>query len=169
MHRIVTALFIVLATCATAGAQTASELFLLQRTAALNSEVVLVADDGGASIRGRLIEITDAMVELELATGRRRFDLSHVARVERPGDPIIDGVFKGMGVAAGWCALACGSGPNGDARGAAFVSRVALGGLIGGAIDRRIKRKDTLYRRGGATPTIAVGVGRKRVGVAVVY
>ncbi len=168
MGRLLTSMAMVLATAASATAQTATEYLLLQRTAARHGEVSIVVDDGTGAVRGRLISATDAVLELETGTGRRRFTLANVMRVERTSDSVINGVIKGVAVATTWCALTCQKDATGSPGGAAFAPRLALGGIIGGAIDRAISRSATIYRR-GAAGGISVGVGRTGVGVTVLF
>jgi hypothetical protein len=167
MRHVITSVVLVLAVSAHARAQTPSEHLQLQRAAAMAGDVV-VADDGGGYIRGKLVEATDAVLELETRNGRRRLHLSRVARVQQPGDTIIDGVLKGMGIATAWCALACRHHVNGDVHTGSYLGYVALGGLIGGAIDSRINSSRTVYPSRPA-PGIHVGVGRPGVSVLVLF
>jgi hypothetical protein len=167
MRNVVTSVVIVLAACGAASAQTASEHLLLQRTAATGVDVV-VRDDGGGNVRGKLIEATDSVLELETRNGRRRLDLSRVSRITRPGDPIIDGVFRGMGAATVWCVLTCDHTDTENARGSSFVGHVAIGGLIGGALDRAVNRSRTLYQR-RPQPTIHIGVGPRGGNVTILF
>jgi hypothetical protein len=157
MRYVFTSVVIVFAACSTASAQTASEHLLLQRTAAVYGDVV-VRDDSGGNIRGRLIDATDAVLELETRSGRRRLDLSRVSRITRPGDPIIDGVFRGMGTATAWCVLMCDRTESGNVRAGAFVGHVAIGGAIGGLFDRAVNGGRALYQR-RSTPMIHIGAG----------
>ena len=166
MNRLLTSICIVLITAASADAQTASEYLLLQRTAARSAEVTIVADDGGGVVRGRLIAARDAVLELETRTGRRRFELANVMRVERTSDSTINGVLKGMAVAATWCVLMCRNEADGRTDAGAYAGHLVLGGLIGGAIDRRVSRPTILYRRGPANG-ISIGVGRQ--GLAILF
>jgi hypothetical protein len=166
MNRLLTSIYIVFATAVVADAQTASEYLLLQRTASRHAEVTIAADDGAGVVRGRLVSASDAVLELETRTGRRRFELSNVLRVERTSDSTINGVLRGMAVAATWCVLMCQNESTGRTDAGAYVGRLALGGLIGGAIDRRVSRPTILYRRGPANG-IAIGVGRQ--GVTVLF
>ncbi len=168
MRYAVSSLVFVLATSVAANAQTASERLQLQRIAATAGEVVILADDGGGSVRGRLIGASDSILELETRSGRKRFDMTSVARVERSGDSIVNGVLRGMGVASVWCTLACEANSKGSPRGSAYIGRVALGGLIGGAIDRRFNTSRPIYRRRPA-PEIHLGVGRPGVSVLVAF
>ena len=166
MNRLLASICIVLATVVVADAQTASEYLLLQRTAARGADVTIAADDGAGVVRGRLVSANDAVLELETRTGRRRFELADVMRVERTSDSTLNGVLKGMAVAATWCVLVCPNDANGRTDAVAYAGRLALGGIIGGAIDRRFSRPTILYRRGPANG-IAIGVGRR--GVAVLF
>ena len=88
MRNVLTSIAVVFAICASADAQTTSEYLLLERTSAAQGEVV-VRDDRGVSMRGRLVGISDDELELETRGGRRWLDLSRVVRVTEPGDPII--------------------------------------------------------------------------------
>ena len=72
-----------------------------------------------------------------------------------------------MGMATAWCVLTCERAENGNVRAPAFVGHVALGGLIGGAIDRSVNRGRTIYQR-RPTPTIHIGVGPRGGVVTVV-
>lgn len=166
MRNVFTSFIIVLVTGVPSAAQTASEQLLLQRTAAISGEVVISADDGGGRVRGRLIEVTDSVLELQLRSGRQQFRLASVTRVDRPGDSLVNGALKGMGVASTWCVLTCAPTPHGSPDGRAYVSHLIVGGAIGAAIDRRINGNQTLYRR-RPTPTIHIGVGPRRGTVTI--
>lgn len=166
MRNVITSVLIVLATCGVATAQTASEHLLLQRTVATGGDVV-VREDGEGNVRGKLIEVTGAMLELETRSGRRRFELSRVSRVSRPGDPIIDGVFRGMGTAMGWCVLTCDRSST-HVDGPAFIGYVATGGLLGGMIDKRVNGNRTLYQR-RPQPTIHIGAGPRGGSVTILF
>ncbi len=168
MRYAVSSLVFILVSSTVASAQTASERLQLQRIAATAVEVVIVADDGGGNVRGRLIGASDSILELETRSGRRRFDMTSVSRVERSGDSIVNGVLKGMGIASVWCTLACEANSQGSPRGSAYIGRVALGGLIGGAIDRRFNTSRPVYRRRPA-PAVHVGVGRPGVSVLIAF
>jgi hypothetical protein len=167
MRYLVASLMVIAAACTSAQAQTATESRLLGRTATMQSEVV-VRDDRGSQIRGRLVGLSGDELELITRGGPRRLSLSRVMRVTQPGDPVIDGVLRGMGVATGWCVLlACESTANGSVRPGDFVGRVAVGGLIGGAVDRAINGGRTIYRR--QAPTIHIGVGPRQGAVTVTF
>jgi hypothetical protein len=168
MRHVITSVVLVFGVTAHANAQTPSEQLHLQRLAATGGEVVIVADDGGGSVRGKLIEASDSVLELETRSGRRRFDLSRVSRVNHSRDSVVNGVMKGMGIASAWCMLACESDAYGSPRASGYISRLALGGLIGGAIDARINTSRPAYLR-RPSPGVHVGVGRPGVSVLVVF
>ena len=157
---------IIVAACSPAEAQTASESLLLDRTASVQGEVV-VRDDRGGHIRGRLVGVSEEELEVLTRGGPRRLDLSRVMRVTRPGDPVIDGVLRGMSAGVVWCLMACEPSADGNPPSAGFVGRVAIGGLIGGALDRAINSGRTIYQR--QSPTIHIGVGPRQGSVTVVF
>ena len=166
MRPTLNAIAIVLVTSAAAGAQTTSEQLLLDRTAAVRGEVVVRLEAGRGSVRGRLVDATEAALEVETRSGPRFLNLSRITQVDQPGDPIWDGVFRGVGTAATWCALMCEHVPDVRERAAGWLSRVAVGGLIGGLLDRKINGGRTLYRR-GQMPRIGVDVVNRSVAVGV--
>jgi hypothetical protein len=165
MRYVFTSLMIV-AVCSAAEAQTASESLLIGRVATTQGEVV-VRDDRGSQIRGTLIGMSDDELELLTRGGPRRLNLSRVMRVTQPGDPIVDGVLRGMGTALAWCVLMCEHTAYGDVRPRSLVGHLAVGGLIGGVVDRAVNRGRTIYQR--QPPTIHIGVGPRQGSVTVVF
>ena len=164
MRNAITSLMVIVVACTTAEAQTASESLLLGRTVTTQGEVV-VRDDRGGQIKGRLVGVSDDELRLATRGGPRWINLSQVTRVTQPGDPAVDGVLRGMGVATTWCVLTCERTADGNVDTRAFVGRLAVGGVIGGTLDRRINRGRTIYQR--QSPTIHIGVGPRQGSVTV--
>jgi len=167
MNRLLTSICILLAAAASAEGQTTTEVQQLARAASMRGDVVVEADDV-ATIRGQLVRIVDDELELATRGGPRWVPVSRVARITVPGDPLVDGVVRGVGVATVWCALTCERTSDRNVHAGAFVGRLAMGGAIGGLIDRAINGKRTLYQRRVA-PTIHIGAGPRRGSVTIVF
>jgi len=166
MRYAISSLIIVVAASTAAEAQMASESVPLGRAVTMQEEVV-VRDDRGGHIRGRLVGIGDDELELLTRGGPRWLHLSRVIQVTQPGDPVIDGVLRGMGAGAVWCVMTCQPSADGNPPSARFVGRVAIGGLVGGLLDRASNRGRTIYQR--PSPTIHIGVGPRQGSVTVVF
>jgi hypothetical protein len=138
---------------------------------------VVIADDQGRELTGRIGELrADALM---LLVGRNRTDLPYdrILRIDRPHDGVWDGAFKGLGIGVGLgllAALVTSNDDSGFSPGAAHVALVAplmLGGIgagIGAGFDALIRREPNLYRRQSATRiSLSPVVGRTRQGLAI--
>lgn len=155
---------VVLVFAVPARAQTMGEYAGIERGAGTD---VVVRDERGVNVRGRLVGISGDELRLTTGGGARWIPLSRVVRVTQPGDPLTNGAFRGAMTATAWCVLmTCGRDNDGNVHGASFVGHVALGALIGGAIDKSFNRGRTIYvRRPG--PTIHIGAGPRGGSVTI--
>jgi hypothetical protein len=167
MRHVLTFTFIAVVGCASAAAQTTGEQILLERTAAAQAEVVVRAD-GGGSIRGRLVGLVDDELELATRGGPRWIRLPRVVRVTQPGDSIVDGVLRGMGTATTLCILTCERTADGSVRAGGFLGRLAIGGAIGGLLDRAHNGRRTIYQR-RPPPTIHIGASPRGGSVTIEF
>jgi hypothetical protein len=56
---------------------------------------VAVIDDNSREWQGRLLEITQSTIVVDVESSARRFELSAVKRVDAHGDRVVDGAVKG--------------------------------------------------------------------------
>ena len=139
---------------------------------------VLIVDDQGRELTGRIGELrADALM---LRVGRDRSDVPYdrILRIDRPRDGVSDGALKGLAVGAG-LGLVAGLAAAGDDAGFldfgfADVAPVAvpvlggIGALVGWALDASIRHQPNLYRRTSATRiNLSPTVGRSRRGMAI--
>jgi hypothetical protein len=109
---------------------------------------VAVVDERGASVEGRVQEVSDRFVRLTVRGNTRDIPVDEVVRIERP-DTVKNGALIGLGIGTGTGLIATISDPRG---GAVLVSRVLGNGLvcagIGALIDAAQDHRRTLYERG---------------------
>jgi hypothetical protein len=128
---------------------------------------VAVVDERGASVEGRVQEVSDRFVRLAVRGISRDIPVDHIVRIEQP-DTVKNGALIGLGIGMGSGFVATLSDPQG---GAVLVSRVLGNGLvcagIGALIDAAQDHRRTLYER-GARPRARLRpfIGRQVRGVA---
>ena len=109
---------------------------------------VAVVDERGASIEGRVQEVSDRFVRLAVRGHSRDIPIDEIVRIERP-DTVKHGARIGLGIGMGTGLIATIADPQG---GGVLVSRVLGNGLvcagIGALIDAAQDHRRTLYERG---------------------
>lgn len=138
---------------------------------------IVIVDDQGRELTGRIGELrADALM---LLVDRDRTDVPYdrILRIDRPRDGLSDGALIGLGIGAGLglgLAAAAEMDDSGfldfDFTDVAPIAIPVLGGIgavIGLALDASIRREPNLYRRQGATLSLAPTLGRSRRGVAI--
>jgi hypothetical protein len=128
---------------------------------------VAVIDERGASVEGRVQEVSDRFVRLTVRGNSRDIPSEDIVRIERP-DTVKNGALIGLGVGMGTGLIATVSDPQG---GALLVSRVLGNGLvcagIGALIDAAQDHRRTLYERGPRpVARLRPFIGRQVRGVA---
>ena len=109
---------------------------------------VAVVDERGASVEGRVQEVSGRFVRLTVRGNSRDIPVDEIVRIERP-DTVKNGALIGLSVGMGTGLIATLSDPQG---GAVLLSRVLGNGLvcagIGALIDAAQDHRRTLYERG---------------------
>jgi len=128
---------------------------------------VSVMDQRGASVEGRVQEVSDRFVRLSVKGRVRDIPVEEVVRIERP-DTVKNGAWVGFGVGVSSGLVAIAFDPHG---GAVAVSRTLGNGVvcagIGALIDAAIDSRRTLYQRGpGPQTRVHPVIGRHVRGVA---
>ena len=110
-------------------------------------EVIYVTDVSGATIRGKLAEITDAAVEVRGSGGVRNVGAADVRRIQwEKQDSLLTGVLIGAAIGSIHGIYWLIADPN-ECTGLCAEDYVAIGvgALVGGLIDRAIRKKVTVY------------------------
>ena len=109
---------------------------------------VSVVDARGASVEGRVQDVSDRFVRLAVRGASRDVPIEDIVRIERP-DTVKNGALIGLAVGAGMGLMATVSDPQG---GGVLVSRTLGNGVIcagiGALIDAAQDHRRTLYERG---------------------
>lgn len=137
-------------------------------------DVVYVTDMTGATLKGALVAITDAAVQVSVGTGIRSVGAADVRQIQwRQPDSLLSGVLIGAGVGAipgiYWLA----ADPN-ECRGLCpeDYASILVGAVAGGLIDRAVRKTVTVYTSeapGDRAPRVTIGplMTRDRKGVQV--
>jgi hypothetical protein len=110
-------------------------------------EVIYVTDVTGATIRGKLAEITNDAVKVRVSATVRNVRAADVSRIQwEKQDSPLTGVLIGAGIGAIHGIYWLVADPN-ECTGLCAEDYVAIGvgALVGGLIDRAIKKKVTAY------------------------
>lgn len=139
-------------------------------------EKIVVVDDEGREIEGRVESISSAILGLRVNGQPVELAIDRVVRADRPRDGLGNGALIGMGTTVSLSMIGliaahascndsrygCASAPPAWVVLWAMGSSAAIGAGIGVAIDAMIHSERAIYRRGGArasiSPTIASGV-----------
>jgi hypothetical protein len=109
---------------------------------------VSVVDARGASVEGRVQEVSDRFVKLAVRGASRDIPIEDIVRIERP-DTVKNGALIGFAFGASMGLIATFSDPQG---GGLLVSRTLGNGVIcagiGALIDAASDHRRTLYERG---------------------
>ena len=130
---------------------------------------VTVVDERGASVEGRVQEVSDRFVRLTVRGRSRDIAIEEIVRIERP-DTVKNGALIGLGIGLGAGLIATAFDPQG---GAVMVSRVLGNGVvcagIGALIDAAQDHRRTLYERGPRLQArLRPVIGRHVRGVAAI-
>ncbi len=166
---------VVLKSVAVEASTQASEPQTASSLAALNGqipagEVIYVTDVSGATIRGKLAEITTDTVRVRVSDTDRNVRAEDVSRIQwQKRDSPFTGVLIGAGIGAIHGIYWLVADPN-ECTGLCAEDYVAIGvgALVGGLIDRAIKKKVTVYdktQRKSTTVTISPFLIRDRHGL----
>lgn len=122
-----------------------------QDTQALGSargHQVAVIDADRREWQGRLLEISNDVIVVEVDSAPQSFELSAVRRVDAHGDGILDGIIKGaiFGAVIGGVVL----GPRGA------LSAALSYGLVGAGLDAMNRCHHTVYRAPAARAAVKV-------------
>jgi len=115
-------------------------------------------DDGGAevcvalgdavTVEGELIEIGPDTISILVHGRPREIPLHMVSRIQKEGDPLVDGVLKGALILGAWCAYICAQGHSGEVdRLDAFLGGFVGGALWGLAMDALIQGRTTIFEQ----------------------
>ena len=135
-------------------------------------EVVYVTDAAGATVRGKLMRISNDVVELRMNTTTRDIRASDVVRIQwQKRDSLLNGIVIGGGIGAIHGIYWLIADPN-ECTGLCAEDYVAIGvgALLGGFIDRAIKKKVTVYdsaSRRSTKLTVSPILVRERRGLQV--
>lgn len=179
MQRTVPILVFLLSLAAVARVQAAATLLSEVQTRLRVGEAVIVTDDSGATVKGRLVQASGTVLVLRGRAGDLQLDASDVQRIERPRDTFWNGALIGsaVGFAAGALVAAtddcrgAGIGPCfSDTEGVFYVGGImALMGLgVGVAVDAMVHRERVVFVRtpsGSAHAAIAPFLSRDRAGL----
>ena len=128
---------------------------------------VLVVDNRGVQIEGRVQDVTDQAVRLKVRGGSTDIPIDRIVRIERP-DTVKNGALTGLTIGLVMGLMGTVTDPQG---GALLASRTLGNGVvcagIGALIDAVIDGRRTLYERGTMQTRIAPSVGRGVRAVAV--
>lgn len=112
------------------------------------AQIYVSVDDGGTVLAGSLVELSPGSIAILMRDGPRFVPFQDVTRIERPGDPTIDGAVRGASILGGLCVLNCGQGVNSAQHYAQVVlTNAAIGAVIGWWFDHRHVGRTTIYRR----------------------
>jgi hypothetical protein len=180
MRRISTWLsFVLLVCCPSAWAQEVEQI----RARVKDGQRVVVIDDQGRELAGRLDGIGADSLRLLVRDQPTDVKFADIVRIDRPPDTLANGAAIGFGVGAalGLTALAledaraCDPGAWFDCSDPSLASYVVvplitggLGTAIGVGIDALVRRDRSIYRRGGhVRTTVAPAIGRGARGVVL--
>ena len=128
-------------------AQTLGEPALQQLREKLQmGEVLIVQQDNGPTITGRLTELLPERISID------GYDIGfgHVLEIEkRDGrDSVKNGAKIGGWVLGVWCAIVCGQGTTGGGQYVlAVTTNAIIGAIIGAGIDRSHQGRETVFRQ----------------------
>jgi hypothetical protein len=137
-------------------------------------DVVYVTDTTGTTIKGKLVELTDAAVEVRIKAEVRTVAAAEVRRIQwQQPDPPFTGVLIGAAVGAVPAIYWLAADPN-ECSGMCpeEYALIAIGAVVGGIIDHVITRTVTVYAAemsSGRAKSVTIGpfVLRDRKGVQV--
>jgi hypothetical protein len=139
----------------------------LARLVASGEEVAVHVDGEEDPLRARVESAANGLLTLEDATGRRHLvALPSVARIERAGDTVADGILIGSALGP-LCFLTCGQGASSSKHlKQLVVANTIMGGVWGWLIDRRTQGTTIVYRRERPTDVV-VAISPTAVGLEV--
>jgi hypothetical protein len=111
------------------------------------AEIVYVTDAVGTTIKGKLIGITDDAIEMRVNQTAKRIRASDVSRLQwQQQDSLLNGILIGATIGAIPGVYWLLADPN-ECTGLCAEDYVAIGvgAIVGGLIDRAIKKKVTVY------------------------
>ena len=140
-----------------------------------DGQTILIVDDQGLELRGRIVGLTADALMLRVGHDRTDVPYERIVRIDRPHDGKLDGTLIGLGVGAGLGLIAAAATDDSNwgspSRGhVALVGSLMFGGIgaaVGLGLDAAIRRETNIYRRPGATLSLSPTLGRSRRGVAI--
>ena len=135
-------------------------------------EIIYVTDRTGTTVKGTLIEISNDAIEMRVSVAVKRIRAADVSRIQwQKRDSLLNGVLIGAAVGAIPGVYWLIADPN-ECTGLCAEDYVAIGvgALVGGLIDRAIKKKATVYEAPSSKTTkvtVAPLLVRHRLGVQV--
>jgi len=108
---------------------------------------VFVTDRSGTETAGKLVKLTDSIVELQTDYGDKTFTADEVSVIERQGDSLKNGTLIGLGVGLFGDALVLSSCHRDCGSGTAFFALLTAGlyTAIGTAIDAAVPGRTRLW------------------------
>ncbi|HVH29313.1 MAG TPA: hypothetical protein VM818_21310 [Vicinamibacterales bacterium] len=158
MQRTVPILVFLLSLGAVAHAQAPATLFSELQTRLKVGETVMVTNDSGETVKGRVVQVSGTVLVLRGRAGDLHVAASDVQRIERPRDTFWNGALTGSAVGFGAGALLAAtddcSGPGigpcfSDTEGVFYVGGImGLMGLgVGVAVDAILHRERVVFVR----------------------
>jgi hypothetical protein len=172
MHRLAHAFALLLVVAATAEAQQVAGTFDQLRVLVKRGDTLTVTDGAGQRLRGKLTDLSESSLVLEVSGTRRVLQGADVDIIEKRGsDSLKNGALIGLSIGAGLFGAAMGA-ATGD-WGYAALGAVLYGGIgagIGVGVDALIEGQRVIYAGSRSTRTsfnIAPILSRSRKGVLV--
>jgi hypothetical protein len=158
-------------TCTAVQAQELAGTFDQLRVLVKSGDTLTITDSSGGRLRGKLADLSDTSLLLEVSGARRLFQAAEVSTIEKRGaDSLKNGALIGLAIGGGLFGTALGvvTGELGYVVTGAFVYG-GIGAGIGAGVDALIERPRIIYaaRSTRATFNIAPIASRSHQGVAL--
>jgi hypothetical protein len=128
------------------------------------AEEVVVVDQAGDVVRGRLISLSSDGLVLLVDGSRRQLPLARVTRVSRRGDSVMNGFIIGAVIGAVMGALSPADGVDtGGKRAVLIAASTGLYALVGAGIDGLHSGQTTIYAS-SPSATMSRRIAHRRLG-----
>lgn len=138
----------------------------------------VAVEASGGIVRGRVVRVSPAAIELESGGASTSLSEFEVTAVTRLRDSLVNGAVIGAiafgiptGIMAAGCGSFCGTGSAGE-KVSVIAGTMALGAVVGVGIDALVGRSGTIYRAPrssgvslGAVPVVGSGVAALRLSI----